>query len=845
MAYDEEGNIISDTKFSPPKVAKVQSNGRQKQLQNQNTSNKQPRISSFSFGGPGPTTRTSASFKSPSTSSTRVTAKQPSIQERFDAKAKAGAYDTSGITIGNFANVGSDALEGDSRGRSHASMSPQERANAIAAEQARALAQKQQDIITAGELQNDTASDIANSLLQHTGVMPNLDRLDDMIGFIAGASGNLREGYSVFSDDPMMRNPTNRKEALHALQEASTHEASGVGIITLTDEALRGLNNAYRNSDNEEMKDYVGSLVAGSEIFVDNGVLLNPSNENDKLLMDQRSWLNEAIGVASDLAHESYELENFGKEKLMEFGFQEATNTSTRLYNAEKDRLTKEHELKMARIEAQIEAKGRERVVQLTGLENRQTAQLEHDQALEQLEAKQADDIAILEAQLFNDQERIRSQTNAQQGLMTVQFEFDTQITQLEQAFMREQAALQHAISLGELQEASRHSRAIELLTAQKNEVQSEQNKMAFLTSMAETPAMLYMLREQGVLSQFTGGFFGGHDVGGMLEDIINAIPEKSRPNIQQFNAMATLSQEMETYTAGATRGYTPDEFKGYVTGTSPYTPGGAQIRTGAPSDYAGPPGSEVAPTYDFEGTQVEDYGAIPTQQIQPFDMGSALDKISDAYGPTVPDLMPRGLDPVSGRDLGVEEDPGSFRFESLRDTAKVTREDRELSETGGIVRGIADERVLRELNTVERRDFVAGSMGVKDEPYERTFRSRWRQPGTSPIPQVHKDISDYLTQVWGVRSAAKAMADTIMGDANALLAQGASGLEVAKYAEERITKMIQEDGVYQASSGNTWIHGKEYKMQPKQAMIAFKRQLSRGELIPARVGELELGKVE
>ena len=74
-----------------------------------------------------------------------------------------------------------------------------------------------------------------------------------------------------------------------------------------------------------------------------------------------------------------------------------------------------------------------------------------------------------------------------------------------------------------------------------------------------------------------------GQDTEGLINDLTASIDPGDLPNIQTYNPMSALQQQIANFRAGATKGMTPESMQEYLQGSSPFTRGQrSTIRVGS-----------------------------------------------------------------------------------------------------------------------------------------------------------------------------------------------------------------------------------------------------------------------
>jgi hypothetical protein len=223
---------------------------------------------------------------------------------------------------------------------------------------------------------------------------------------------------------------------------------------------------------------------------------------------------------------------------------------------------------------------------QVTGQEARTTLNLKYKMEAEEAEKSHARDLEIMENTLWNEQEKIRASTESSKYLGQLNWELEMASTEQKQAFAYNQAALDRSLRLGEMEQAGNLQLQANILQAEMVDLKRQQQKMDWISSLISNPVHLYMMKQSGLLGNIDD--LDGGSVSSAVEQILAAVPEQSLSNIQQINSRSGFENELDSFNISMQRGLSSEAYKGYVSGTSPFTRGTeSRMAPGAPTDYS------------------------------------------------------------------------------------------------------------------------------------------------------------------------------------------------------------------------------------------------------------------
>ena len=168
---------------------------------------------------------------------------------------------------------------------------------------------------------------------------------------------------------------------------------------------------------------------------------------------------------------------------------------------------------------------------------------------------------------------KIMKTNEGQIAAINLQKEVDMELMETQNRWQSEEANLNRALQLGQMNEVSRASQAKEQLDRDRLALEKEQFNASYILSLANNPALLYHMNESGLLSAF-GDTIMGQPIADMIGDLTASIDPGNLPNIQTYNAMGEQQQSMQRFSAAAGYGLDEGRFQEYITSTAPYTRG-------------------------------------------------------------------------------------------------------------------------------------------------------------------------------------------------------------------------------------------------------------------------------
>jgi hypothetical protein len=178
--------------------------------------------------------------------------------------------------------------------------------------------------------------------------------------------------------------------------------------------------------------------------------------------------------------------------------------------------------------------------------------------------------------------ERITRESTAQQALVQLGADLDMELETSKQNWQSAENDKELAIQEGNLQEAIRSNFMQEQIAIEQQQIERETNSLTMLMNVSQNPALLYFMKQSGMLSG-VGPSLLGQDTESLINDLTASIDPGNLPNIQTYNAMSELQQQIASFRTGATTGMSPEAQQEYLLGASPFTRGQrSSIRVGS-----------------------------------------------------------------------------------------------------------------------------------------------------------------------------------------------------------------------------------------------------------------------
>ena len=417
--------------------------------------------------------------------------------------------------------------------------------------------------------------------------------LEALFGELGDWEKAARPGYDIFKGDFGL--PQNVGEAYLGLQQALDSPANQVTEIQVMDSMTA-----------VELGTSIGATVYYGVDATGNYVQLKPGeSENHRELVRQKEILDTYRPFAMSRVQNAIEMKDEITLQGVQDAFVKARDEIERTYQLAKTEQEQIHDVTLASATTRAVGVESRKTAQVTGQENRASLQLKYKMEAEEAEKGHKRDLDIMDATLWNEQEKIRASTEASKYLGQLNWELDMASTEQKQAFAANQASLDRSLRLGEMEQAGNLQLQANILQAEMVDIKRQQQKMDWITSLTSNPVQLYMMQKSGLMGNIDD--LDGGSVSSAVEQILAAVPEQSLSNIQQINSRSSFENELDSFNISMQRGLTPEAYKGYISGTAPYTRGTeSRMAPGAPTDYSqfiqGPTtGADIAgPEADF-----------------------------------------------------------------------------------------------------------------------------------------------------------------------------------------------------------------------------------------------------
>ena len=451
---------------------------------------------------------------------------------------------------------------------------------------------------------------------------PNLQGLTGRT--VAGLSGSLHDQFMALDAlEGVVRDnytwnesgqPQNPAEAALFLNQARSSEAND--LMTVMPGSIQ--------SDMIEDREWVDAYNKASS-YGSRAVYLNPDGSivesgtqlhSDRMKLE--SYRDIATGMIEDQRQEKREL--FGQAithgydmKYQQAGLQNTERITQMQISADREIAAAERAL-----EQQLAAKQREltasegaaertmrkdiSAAEITG--QKDITRMRGTQAMEQIKAegniqmeamreKHAADRQTLERQIQAEQQsqqrerdtamlKIERESEAQGTLLNLDSDLEMERDSFKQQFQQAESAKDRALQTQNLEEYRRAALATEQLQRDRLQLEREGQSLQLLMSVSSNPALLYYMKQSGMLAG-AGETILGQNVETLINDLSASIDPTNLPNIQTYNAMSELEQQIAGTQAGATQGMSQTGMQDYLQGTSPFTRGQrSSIRIGS-----------------------------------------------------------------------------------------------------------------------------------------------------------------------------------------------------------------------------------------------------------------------
>ena len=297
--------------------------------------------------------------------------------------------------------------------------------------------------------------------------------------------------------------------------------------------------------------------------------------EHYRTLISKASALESAKGLAQELISSDLAVSIDEYKRIQEDLRGESRAAITAAYQTTFEELKQKHALevtKVAELEKGIEARKTARV---TGQESRATLDHEFNLMQGQLEDNYQRTLQRLDVEDQYATNQLNAKFEAERGLLDRKFELDLGLREAELEVQIEEAALDRALQLGQLEEISLHNRNLEILQAQTNELKNNELKINLVSKIAENPTFLYYAKGSGMLGLLASALGGPGAANDFYKALTDFIPEDDMKfgNIQEMNRMSGAEQAIRRYGISARKGLTDVQQQGAMLGAAPVSP--------------------------------------------------------------------------------------------------------------------------------------------------------------------------------------------------------------------------------------------------------------------------------
>ena len=242
--------------------------------------------------------------------------------------------------------------------------------------------------------------------------------------------------------------------------------------------------------------------------------------------------------------------------------------------------------------------------------------------------------------------ERINVQMEAEKALLDRRYELDLDLREAELEFQSEQAGLDRALEMREIDEAVRHNQNLEILDAQRNALAKDQLKVDMVTQIANNPAFLFYAKSSGMLDILADALGGTDSANEMYDALVSFVPkDMSQLNIQEFNRLSSMEQSLQQFATSASQGLSTSQQHQQMIAGAPLDPR-RQTRFTKPTIR---PGRGADPSlFDFSSEEALDV-------MEPVG-GTAVRREGSTASTMLSRLIPPDEQPVETLTTGGEE---------------------------------------------------------------------------------------------------------------------------------------------------------------------------------------------
>ena len=434
--------------------------------------------------------------------------------------------------------------------------------------------------------------------------------LHDQFMALDALEGVVRDNYT-WNESGQPRNPS---EAALFLSQARSSEANdlmtimpgSIASMDVTDQAwMDEYNKASSYGSRAVYLNPDGSIVeSGTQLHSDRMKLESYRDIATGMIEDQRQEKRELFGQAIthgyDMKYQQAGLQNTERITQMQISADREIAAAERAL--EQQLAAKQRELTASEGAAErtmrkdisaAEITGQKDITRMRGTQAMEQIKAEGNIQMEAMREKHAADRQTLERQIQAEQQsqqrerdtamlKIERESEAQGTLLNLDSDLEMERDSFKQQFQQAESAKDRALQTQNLEEYRRAALATEQLQRDRLQLEREGQSLQLLMSVSSNPALLYYMKQSGMLAG-AGETILGQNVETLINDLSASIDPTNLPNIQTYNAMSELEQQIAGTQAGATQGMSQTGMQDYLQGTSPFTRGQrSSIRIGS-----------------------------------------------------------------------------------------------------------------------------------------------------------------------------------------------------------------------------------------------------------------------
>ena len=437
-----------------------------------------------------------------------------------------------------------------------------------------------------------------------------------------------------------MGEPQGVSESLLFLSSAAYHPANNISIVDIDQAMLANLKETERRGEGAA-KEWAASMLesyeqGGSKVYIQGDKILSSGNRADAELINQRNNLETyRMGALNMVEGHRLEQRDIARGAITQ-GFQMAQIGLTNVGSAQAAQISADASRYTAQVGAQtaerteasrragaleiqtlagqqeqeaITAGGKEaratavtggeqerltvatrgeqdrQGMRVMGEEERKGIQERTSGRLQEIDRETAGRLDTVRQQGANMMSQLDRQFEGEGRLLEMTQDYNVEIQQTQQQFQASESAKQRALDEGD-QENFRYQVNVQaMVKREENQLRRWEKNVDTVLALGQNPAMLFHLNSTGMLPSILGdgGNLGsGMNVTDIVGELTAIIDPANVPNIQGFNTLSHIEQQILGWNLSATRGFGEGDLQRTMQGGTPFTRGQqSQVRVG------------------------------------------------------------------------------------------------------------------------------------------------------------------------------------------------------------------------------------------------------------------------